>query len=136
MNWKRLRDSLTYEEVKAITNSINVNLPEDYCKLIGPINGGALVDTVCNVPGVGAVSYGSNISLSPNARTNALVLYEQFKEKALFPFGNVGNGDYFCFDLSENVIVLYQHENDKVVPVCKSFTVFLNLLEESSKKHL
>lgn len=130
MNWKRLRNPLTYEEVKAIINSIHVNLPEDYCNLIGPINGGALVDTVCNVPGVGAVPYGSNISLSPNARTNALVLYEQFKENALFPFGNVGNGDYFCFDLNENIVVLYQHEKDKTVPICKSFAEFLDMLKE------
>jgi len=43
----------------------------------------------------------------------------------LFPFGSVGNGDYFCFDLEKNIVVLRMHETEEVVPVCDTFTQLL-----------
>lgn len=130
MNWKSIRNPLTYDEIKDIAKSLNISLPEDYCRIIGEINGGALVSAYCNVPKVGNVSYSRNVSLSKNAKVNAMLLYEQLKDLNLFPFGSVGNGDYFCFDLAKDQVVLYQHETGAVWPVCKTFEEFLSRIIE------
>lgn len=130
MNWKSIRNPLTYDEIKEMAKSLNISLPEDYCKIIGEINGGALVSAYCNVPRLGSVPYSRNVSLSKNAKVNAMLLYEQLKDLNLFPFGSVGNGDYFCFDLLKKQVVLYQHETGAVWPVCKNFEEFLSRISE------
>lgn len=130
MDWKSVRRPMEYEEVKSVADSLKIVLPNDYCKKIGKINGGALLSAVCYVPNIGYVPYSRNLSLSATARGNAIVLYEDMKEKCLFPFGSVGNGDYFCFDLKTQKVVLYLHEKNGIVPVCKTFTEFIKRLEE------
>ena len=133
MNWKSIRNPITYEQVKSTLASLEIDLPDSYCRIIGPINGGALASGVCLVPKIGEVPYSRNISLNPDSKVNAIVLYEQYKDKRIFPFGSVGNGDYFCFDLKNNSIILYQHENDAIISVCNSFEEFLALLDEKTK---
>lgn len=130
MDWKSIRNPLSYGEIKEIAKSLNIQLPEDYCRVIGEINGGALVSAYCNVPKLGNVPYSRNVSLSKNVKVNAMILYEQLKDLNLFPFGSVGNGDYFCFDLTNNQVVLYQHETEAVWPVCKTFDEFLSRIKE------
>ena len=85
------------------------------------------------MPNLGNVPYSRNVSLSEKAKVNAMLLYEQIKDLNLFPFGSVGNGDYFCFDLSKESkeqIVLYQHETRAIWPVCRTFEEFLSLITE------
>ena len=130
MIWKSIKNPLSYDEIKDIAKLLNIPLPEDYCRIIGEINGGALVSAYCNVPKLGNVPYSRNVSLSKNAKVNAMLLYEQMKDSNLFPFGSVGNGDYFCFDLLNNQVVLYQHETGAVWPVCKTFEEFLSRIIE------
>lgn len=130
MNWKSIKKPLSYDEIKEIEKSLNIILPEDYCRIIGEINGGALASASCEVPNLGNVPYSRNVSLSKKAKVNAMLLYEQLKDLHLFPFGSVGNGDYFCFDLAKEQIVLYQHETGAIWPVCKTFEEFLSRIVE------
>lgn len=39
-----------------------------------------------------------------------------------FPFGSVGNGDYYCFDLKNQKVVLFEHESGKVYGICNTYT--------------
>ena len=45
-----------------------------------------------------------------------------------FPFGSVGNGDYFCFDLLNDTVILYLHETETALPICKTFSELLDML--------
>jgi len=47
----------------------------------------------------------------------------------LFPFAAVGNGDYFCFDLVNDMVVLQLHEANRVIPVCRSFSELMGLID-------
>ncbi|MDO4650033.1 MAG: SMI1/KNR4 family protein [Eubacteriales bacterium] len=130
MNWLSIRQKLTYDEVQMIIKKLKIVLPQDYCEKIGEINGGALTDATCIVPNLGEVAYSRNLSLLENVNGNAIAIFKimQEKQKNLFPFGSVGNGDYFCFDLLKQDVVLYMHEKDITIYVCKSYTELLSLL--------
>lgn len=132
MNWVSIRKQMTYKEVKSALDEIGIELPEDFCKAIGPINGGALVSAVCNIPGLGDVPYSRNLSLAQTSKGNAIELFLilQSQNKKLFPFGSVGDGDLYCFDLENNEVVLYQHEKDTTIRICKSYTEFMSLISQ------
>ena len=127
MEWLSVRKPLSVEDVIAVEKELEINLPIDYVEQIGPLNGGALRDAVVFVPGTGNVSYSRNVSLHKNPVLSVYDLVEAFNTAhiRLFPFGSVGNGDYFCFDLEKNKVVLRMHETEEIVPVCDTFTQLL-----------
>lgn len=43
-------------------------------------------------------------------------------------FASVGNGDYFCFDLESDTVVLYLHETQTTQYVCDSFSCLMAFL--------
>ena len=80
---------------------------------------------------MGEIAYSRNVSLNKEAKAN---IYDVFpiingKGTRYFPFGNVGNGDYFCFDLKENMVVLYIHEKMEMTKVCNTFTQLMNMIQ-------
>ena len=132
MNWSSIRNKMTYSEVKNIEKQINVAFPEDYCKLIGNINGAALKKGYIIHPVLGKISYSRNTNLDSEVRGNALQLFEVLDDssKKYFPIASVGNGDYYCIDLKNKRIVLYQHETGEVTLVCDTFTELLSMICE------
>lgn len=132
MEWIGIRKTLSQDEVKKILNDLGISLPKDYCKTIGSINGGALKSTVVSVPGLGEIPYARNLSLSTASKGNAIETYGIFQKqgKKLFPFGSVGNGDYYCFDLIKPGVVLYLHEKDETIKLCKSYTELISKLSQ------
>lgn len=50
------------------------------------------------------------------------------KKIRYFPFGSVGDGNYFCFDLDKNQVVLYIHELQMFKYVCNTFEKFLSMI--------
>ena len=128
-NWKRV-SKLSKEEIDALCVKYSVSLPEDYRSSIGDINGGGLISSYVNVKGIGDVAYSRNITLVDDKRGNAFSLFNVLDEgsKKYFPFGDVGNGDYFCFDLKKNQVVLYSHETQETFFVCNTFTEFLKMI--------
>ena len=128
-DWKRV-SKLTMEEIDDLCKKYSVLLPEDYRLSIGDINGGGLVSARVYVQGIGNVPYSRNITLADDKRGNAFSLFNIFDEgkRKYFPFGDVGNGDYFCFDINKNQVVLYCHETQETVFVCNTFTEFLKMI--------
>ena len=56
------------------------------------------------------------------------------KERVIyFPFGSVENGDYFCFDLENNWVVIYIHELQKFRYVCDSFEELLGMMDQNER---
>ena len=132
MNWIGVRYPLSYEQIKAVERELDVNLPEDYCIKIGKINGGALSDAYIMHQTLGEISYSRNVSLSKKSRENIFTLYGIVSDEhnRLFPFGSVGDGDYFCFDLKNQNVVLWMHEMDAIEYICDSFTDLLQMIRE------
>lgn len=130
MNWLSVRNPITYDEATEIEEFFNITLPSDYKNVIGKINGGALKNTYVRHPSLGKIAYSRNVALDKKAKANIFELFPIFQDKSknLFPFGQVGNGDYFCFDLKDYKVVIYFHETDAVEYVCDSFTKLMEMI--------
>ena len=130
MNWLRIRTPLTSTDIMNVEKDFSISLPADYKSQIAPINGGALRNAYIRLPKFGEVSYSRNVSLHKEAQAGIYKLIGIFNDGPvkLFPFASVGNGDYFCFDLTTNTVVLYLHEIDKTIYACNSFTQLLSML--------
>ena len=131
MEWLSIKKTLSYSDVEQVETELKVKLPNDYKHIIGSINGGALKNAYINHPVLGEIAYSRNVSLNKKAKAS---IYDVFpiingKGTRYFPFGNVGNGDYFCFDLKENMVVLYIHEKMEVTKVCNTFTQLMNMIQ-------
>lgn len=127
MNWLSVRVPLSRYDIDSLEKELSITLPEDYKSEIGPINGGALRNAYIKSPELGEVSYSRNVSLHRGAKTGIFDLIGIFNDDSikLFPFASVGNGDYFCFDLVSNTVVLYLHEIQATRYVCDTFSQLL-----------
>ena len=134
MNWSGIRVPLCRYDIDVLEKDLSITLPEDYKSQIGPLNGGALRDAYIKLPKLGTISYSRNVSLHRGAKAGIYDLVGIFNGDSikLFPFASVGNGDYFCFDLETNKVVLYLHELQSTRYVCDSFTQLLNNLIEDN----
>lgn len=130
MKWFSIHHPLTDTQLVELEQELGIALPVDYLSRIGPINGGALRNTYVLMPGLGKVSYSRNVALHKGAKAGIFNLVHIFNSDkiTLFPFAGVGNGDYFCFDLINNTVVLYLHEIQENRYVCDTFTQLMNKL--------
>lgn len=127
MNWLSVRMPLTRQDVDAVEAELEIKLPEDYKSKIGPVNGGALKDSYIKLPHLGEVPYSRNVALHRGAKAGIFEMIYILNDNAikLFPFASVGNGDYFCFDLESDTVVLYLHETQTTQYVCDSFSCLM-----------
>lgn len=128
MKWLSVRRPMTIPDIEQVERDLFIHFPPDYKETIGAINGGALKDSYVKVSGVGNVPYARNVSLSKDAPGSIYSLLPALNKgkTTLFPFAGVGNGDYFCFDLQSNTVVLWMHETGNVFFVCDTFTQLLD----------
>lgn len=128
MKWLSVRRPMTISDIEQVERDLSIRFPSDYKETIGAINGGALKDSYVEVPGVGSVPYTRNVSLSKDAPASIYSLLPALNKgvTTLFPFAGVGNGDYFCFDLQNNTVILWMHETDDIFSVCDTFTQLLD----------
>ena len=131
MDWLSIRYPISTSDVESVEKEFDLRLPLDYKKVIGPINGGALRNAWVEVPGLGRVSFSRNVSLQKGASAGIYELLPIFNDGPIhiFPFASVGNGDYFCFDLKNNTVVLYRHELQTTAYVCDTFSQFLEKIK-------
>ena len=131
MDWLDKKRDLTTEDLIQVEREFNINLPDNYKDNIKGINGGALVSAYVLVDGVGKVSYSRNVPLNKEAKANIFEIgkYVLKDEKIFFPIAGDGFGNYFCLNLKENTIVFWEHESDKVVYVCDTFTQLLSKIK-------
>ena len=130
MNWLSISAPLTPADLDQVERDLGISLPADYKAQIGPINGGALRNACVRVPELGEISYSRNVPLHPEAKAGIYDLVHIFNKESinLLPFASVGNGDYFCFSLTDHTVVLYLHETGTAIYVCDSFTQLLGKL--------
>ena len=130
MEWLSVRQIISDEEIEQLEVELKIKLPKDYKRMIGKINGGALKNAYIKHATMDEIAYDRNVSLKREAKTNVYILIPIINEKEIkyFPFGSVGNGDYFCFDLDKNQVVLYIHELQIFKYVCDTFEQLLSMI--------
>lgn len=70
--------------------------------------------------------FGNLLSLNKDDEDSVYKFTSVAKRKKIIPFGITPNGDLLC--ISKGKIVYYDHENDSIIPICNTFTEFLNSL--------
>ena len=130
LNWISKKEKVTDTDIYTLEKDLKINLPKDYIDYIKDVNGAALRKAVYIDKKLGRIPYSRNINLLKTAKFGIYNIFHDFDNNSgrYFPFGSVGNGDYFCFDLKEKSIVLYAHEADAFYPICKTFTIFIGSL--------
>ena len=128
--WLSIKTKLSDKDILQLENDLKISLPLDYKTYIKNVNGAALKKAVYIDRALGRIPYSRNVNLSKTAKSSIYNIFDSFDtgSKQYFPFGSVGNGDYFCFDLKTGNVILYTHENSKVYPICKTFTELINSL--------
>lgn len=131
MEWKFCK-ALKKGTLSKIEKMYDIQLPEVYKKFIEQYNAGALVNGYYICTDGKKIPYSSNLNLMIESKFNAMILFEIIDDgcKKIFPFGNVGNGDYFCFDLQTEKVVLYKHELGEKIILEECFNNFLSKLAE------
>lgn len=132
MNWIDVKKQIKDVDLDAIEKELQIRLPNDYRCRIKKINGGALKEAYYPSKEYGKIAYARNTNLSLDAKANAAFLAKKINKEEIryFPFGSVGNGDYFCLNLQDNSVVLYVHEGENFLEVCDSYTDFMKRLVE------
>lgn len=128
MKWLDIKKEMSDSEIMLLEQELNIKLPEDYKKIIGKINGGALKKA-----SVGNIAFSRNVSLHREAKFNVYDIIPTINEQEtlFFPFANTGNGDYFCFDLKAHKVVLYMHEISRFRYVCDTYSQLLEMIKQS-----
>lgn len=134
LNWISKKEKVTDTDIATLEKDLKVNLPKDYKEYIKNVNGAALKKAVYIDEKLGRIPYSRNINLLKTAKFGIYNIFPDFEKDTgrYFPFGSVGDGDYFCFDLKTNAVVLYSHESDTVHSICDTFTSFISSLEEEA----
>ena len=132
MDWIDIKKKLEDADLDFIEKELKIQLPGEYRNMIKTINGGALKGAYYPSKKYGNIAYTRNTNLSSDAKTNIISLAKSINGEKIryFPFGNVGNGDYFCLDLKRDKIVLYLHEEEAFIEVCESYMDFMQGLIE------
>ena len=130
MKWFDKKRDLTTDDLVVVETTFGINLPEDYKEKVKTINGGALPSAYIIVGQLGEISYSRNIPLDKKTRANIFEIgkYVLKDDKRFFPVAEDGFGNYFCLDLKENIVVFMNHETDKTIYICKTFTDLLKMI--------
>ncbi len=132
MKWLDVKKQLEDADLDALEKELQIKLPDEYRCRIKTTNGGALKSAYFPSEKYGNIAYSRNTNLSMDAKVDVVFLAKSINRKKIryFPFGNVGNGDYFCLDLQNGKVVLYVHEEERFLDVCDSYTIFMKGLIE------
>ncbi|OON87453.1 hypothetical protein BXO88_04055 [Oribacterium sp. C9] len=134
LNWISKKEKVTDAEIDTLEKDLNVCLPKDYKEYIKDVNGAALKKVYYSDGRLGRIPYSRNINLLKSAKFGIYNIFHDFDKGTgrYFPFGSVGNGDYFCFDLKTNSVVLYEHETEAFHSICETFSQFIGSLKEEA----
>ena len=133
INW-RYGSILNDGHICDIESQLSVVFPSDYRVLVAKHNGGRPTPNAVDVPNAREVVLERLLRLEAGAKENVLnatgVLRERGR-KDLVPFARDPFGNFFCFRFvgkSADAVVLWEHEEGRSTPICKTFSELLRLL--------
>ena len=131
MKWLDVKRKLSTEDLISVEKEFKITLPEDFKEKIKDINGGALSSAYILVNDIGRICYSRNVPLDKETRGNIYDIgkYVMNDGSALFPIASDDFGNYFCFDLKDSTVIFLDHETDKKLYICDTFTELLTLIQ-------
>lgn len=136
VEWSRVKQLITKEEIEYVERKIGLILPRDYVETVIKYNGGR--------PDPYVIKDGYDMqhlySLSQKDSLNALSIYEDKYQNEfqglIFPFASDSFGNDFCFKYktkndTKPVVVFCDHETMEIDFIATSFSEFLDMLVES-----
>lgn len=124
------KKNISVEDIKFLEKSFCIELPNDYKENILLLNGKSYIYTYILHSKLGELDFSGFISLNKEDEYNIYDIYGKVIESLrYFPFADTDFGDYYCFDLDKKKIVLWNHEMNKVIQICESFTKFLKMIQ-------
>lgn len=133
MNWVRVRNKATKEDISYFEICFDVKLPEDFKYIVEKHNGGRPERKLLNIEGKQYVFY-SLLSISKNDRYNVYKIYSWVGDKIhknLVPIAEDPFGNYYCYDKGDNMhIKLWKHDNEKLIYISDNLFDLLDLLKK------
>ena len=119
----KFNKTLSVNDIERLERQLKINLPDDYKEQIGSINGQGYTNSYVPHKSLGEIPYSRNVSLNKRDKYNIYDIYGKvIEDKRYFPFANTGTGNYYCFDLHKNNVVLWLHETETIVYLCDTFS--------------
>ena len=138
VEWDDPMSAPTEEEIAAVENSVNVNLPADFIEFCEQYHGGYPDPDEIEVEGFGTTMVNSILPFVdvPDERIRSIATVADAVDglsPKLVPFAFEPGGNYFCFDYRSDTpkVVFWHHEQNTVFDVCASFTEFVEILANS-----
>lgn len=118
------------KDIEKIEKEFNISLPEEYKNQILDLLDVDYSGSYVSVPKLGKVTYRENLSLNKKSKYSIYDIYgAAITDARYFPFAETEFGDFYCIDLKNDKIVLWQHETEKAVKICDSFNHLLKLIK-------
>lgn len=120
------------KDIEKIENEFNISLPEEYKDQILELLDKDYSGSYISVPKLGKVTYRENLSLNKKSKYSVYDIYGiTIQDTRYFPFAETEFGDFYCIDLKNGKIVLWQHETEKTINICESFNHLLKLIKSN-----
>ena len=120
------------KDIEKIEKDLKIRLPEEYKTKILDLLDVNYSGFYISVPKLGKVTYRENLSLNKKNKYSIYNIYEiTIKDTRYFPFAETEFGDFYCIDLKDNKIVLWQHETDTIIKICESFSHLPKLIKKN-----
>lgn len=129
--WKYVSPLKKKFEVKMLEIQYCYQLPEDLKSCIMEYNAGVPSRSSFDMGENKGMVFGGLLSFNEGDEDSiydyiGLFEIEPRKKLKMFPFGVDPAGNFLC--VKEGKIVFYDHETDRTIPVCDTFTQFLSML--------
>ena len=120
MNWKYVKPLKNELAVQTFLNQCNVILPDELVSVIETYNGGRPEEKEIVTDAGREYVFKSLLSYNQDDKETIYTIYpELFIDSYLFPIGSDSAGDFICYDLKKQRLVLLNHETNKIEIIIK-----------------
>lgn len=135
IEWLASEAELNDEKIKTVEDQWKIQFPNDFVECVCKNDGATPEPSTFDFEGRKGISFGFLLSFRPDSEMYILDVYNRIKKalpKDVFPIADDPAGNFICFDFRQDPnnpkVVFWDHEWDKVVPICDTFTELLNKL--------
>lgn len=131
--WKRVKPLILPNSVDKFEQDYEITLPDSLKEFITNNNGGRPSLDIIKTEDGREVEIKALLSFNKEDTENIYKVIEYFNEQfnsKIVPIATEPSGDYFCIDITNDSIVYWEHEDNKLTFIAKDLDEFLNCLYE------
>lgn len=129
--WKRVKPLIQPNSVDKFEQDYEITLPDSLKEFIITNNGGRPSLDIIKTEDGREVEIKALLSFNKEDAENIYKVIEYFNKQfnsKIIPIATEPSGDYFCIDITNDSIVYWEHENNKLTFISKDLDEFLNCL--------